>query len=486
MRFDDSSSSFVFPVGEISSTAVPSIGTSYNPVDATAGAISGIPDGADLDTQTDVQQQGNYTSIKDSTSFAIAVKLSLAASGGGWGASVGVAASASCTSVSTATSYMILYAAFLAQSTQQVDPDQQLTPDALAALNNGTFLQEYGTHFVSGYVYGYTCNLAYNYEFSREANYAAFSAQYTESESELGFNEKVSASIDVAMSQSKTKATQSGTTYCIGFAPRPVTDMVSMAGAIEDFKVACGTTSTTPIMLIVEPWTSLNQVREVLDPNGLTSGGPLDQLAELTNGLVYIQQTASSFISNGAYSGSTQYNNVQAILTTTSAELQAISQKLANVASGKDGPLTQSDVNAFAPAAPVLSSLRQAMAQFALSLQIEGTDLTSPCFDINGNQVTGAALAAGVTLNVDWSQNDDPYVLDPQLALLVARGDQASVFYIVRDRSSGELWMLAQATDSDGAQTSPTLLARGSMSPNPVKWVFSTDSSNTTISVSVA
>jgi hypothetical protein len=473
MLSDDSSSSFVFPVGDVTLIPLPSIGTSYNPVEGTAGTISGIPDDADLDRQENVQQTGSYTSIKDSNSFAAALKLSMAASGGGWGASVGVVASASCTTASTATSYSILYAALNSQYTQRVTPDQELTDDALAALNDGTFFQNYGTHFVSGYVYGYVCNLSYLYEFTSQANFAAFSADYSESTSELGFNDKTSASIDSAMKNSNTQSHQSIAPYCKGFLAPAVTSMKLMQDAIDSFNAARAVESQTPIMLIVEPWTSLDQVREVLDPNGLITGGPLEQLAELTNNFVYIQQTASNFINSGGYAGTTQFNKVQAILTTTTAKLEAISTKLAAVAAG--GPaLQQSDVDAFGPSAPVLSDLQGAMTQFAVNLQITGGVESSPCVDINGKPVDAAALAAGVTLYVDWASHDDPNVIDPQLSMLVATGALASVVYITGDRSTGELWILAQAQDG-GPENSPHLKARGNLNGEPessLNWNF--------------
>ena len=489
--FSTSTASFVFPVGKISGGALPSLGMGYDPIGGSpldAVGIGPVAPGSLAEQQIN-QNYGKYTSIRDHSTFQAAIKLGMTASGSGWGASVGIVADASCMTSSTATSYTIMYPGYLAQYSQSIGHTQALTDEAQAALKGGTFFADFGTHFVSGYVYGYTCNLAYVYQFNSEANYAAFSLKYSESESELGFNEQTSASIQSAVSASQTTVTISNPIYCVGFTPRPITqDMQTMAGAIEDFNAACKQKSDTPIMLIVEPWTSLDAVRKGMDPSGLSGGAVLQDFADLTNELVYIQQTIASFKLAGGYAGHTQWAQIRALEKEVEAELASVTAKLAAVANGTSGPLQPGDLDQFASPDPLRARMNDAMAKFSLYVKISDADVTSHCFDINGNPVTNAALNAGVVLSVDWTQSDDPYFAAPEVGYLVATGANTSVFYVGRDRSTGKLFLIAQASDSNGGQRSPSIEAWGSVNADPaqgLKWIFQTPSRSPTVQIAV-
>jgi hypothetical protein len=266
-----------------------------------------------------LSSQSQYFYIKDSSSFADAFHFSLSAGGGGWGSSYGMTADASALLQTSSLSQTIQFRGVMKQWQAIVAGDMPLAPDAAKILSQGTdaFTAAYGTHFVAGYIYGRSCNLSYNLNFSTLYLATEFSASYNEKVSELGFSESLQTSFSNALQRSNSSCQFTVSSYLQGFeAPAP-NDLASLEEVRKQYAPAGHDPgkdpydpTATPIFYVVYPWSYLAAVRSV---SGLGLGSTVAQLAALVNRLTHIANSCDQFLGSNAYAGATQLAAVRTV-----------------------------------------------------------------------------------------------------------------------------------------------------------------------------
>jgi hypothetical protein len=395
--------SLLFPATQ--GVTLPMIGQAFDPVNGIAPAISGFdppPDKA-LIALARVNNNSQYFSIYDASTFADATDFDLQTSGGGWGASVGMTFQASSRIQSDATSYTVHLNAAATSSQKTVKSETKLSPAAAKVLKGGVagFVEKYGTHFVAGYVYGKTCKLSYHLKFTSLSVKEQFQASYSESTSELGFSDSLSASLSNALSLSHTTCSIKIETNCIGFdytPPQKLSDLGTIASAYG----AATAETLSPVAIIVLPWSFLSEVSEAM---GTDLTGNTD-VADLVNALLYIQNSCSNFRAAQLYVGNTQFQNVSKVQAKVTAEVDAILALLSaananheTVSATDDGQQVTvqagSQTQSFPIAEPIVDEMNVALGRFAISwlayfqLGGMGSADTGPVMtDLQGNPIT--------------------------------------------------------------------------------------------------
>jgi hypothetical protein len=369
------SGALLFPLAQ--GQSVPAIGQAFDPVSGTAPAVTGFdpPADSELNLLTRVNDKSKYFSIYDASSFADATDFDLQTSGGGWGASVGMSLSASSRIQSNATTYTVHLNAAATSSQKVVNSGTALSPSAAARLAIGLdkFVAKYGTHFVAGYVCGKACKLSYHMKFSSLSVKEKFRASYSESTSELGFSDSLSASLSNALSLSHTNCTVDFESNCIGFnydPPSKIADLATIAAAYGKADAA----TLSPVAVVVMPWSFLAAVGDSLGTDLASS----PDLADLVNGLLYIQNSCGNFIARQLYAGNAQFQNVSRVRSKVGAEIGAILAILSaanksgdTVSATNDGQqvtLKAGDTSqSFALSQPIQEEMKFALDHFALS-----------------------------------------------------------------------------------------------------------------------
>jgi hypothetical protein len=260
----------------------------------------------------------------------------------------------------------IHFRAVAQKSQAMVTPDTALSADAakLLATEPDAFTQKYGTHFVAGYVYGKRCNLSYHLNFSTRDLATKFSATFSESESAVGFSESMHTSITNALTTSQSSCNFSVESDYRGFEPVSPQSITDLAKAVADYDKAAG--DTAPILLVICPWTYLNQVNAKF---GLPIDETLADLAVLTNKLILIKQSGQNFIDSSRFAGDSQWKAILNAGRPVQQELDAILALLRNC--NKSGqPVTRDAIDGFAPAEPLADQMNTALARFCLAFSV--------------------------------------------------------------------------------------------------------------------
>jgi hypothetical protein len=303
---------FTFPLA--TSDVVPAIGTSFDLVNGAPGVTTALhpPTADQIGTTPRNDHPSKYYYVRDADSFSDAFSFSMNAGGGGWGASYGMAAAASALLKTSSISQTITFRGATHTRQDVIKPDVSLSAEATKVMHKGeaAFIENYGTHFVAGYIYGKSCNLSYNLNFSTMDFASKFSASFSESESELGFSESMQTAIENALNTSKSHCQFSVDANMRGFKSIAPKDRADLVQVLADY-AADRPADETPVLLIVYPWNYLHAVAGSL--GGLSLSDPLSQVAMLMNKYIYIQQGCQNFIDSGLYAGATQLQKLSSI-----------------------------------------------------------------------------------------------------------------------------------------------------------------------------
>ena len=303
---DLSSAITLFPIPK--KFIVPPIGQSFDLVGGQPKDTIALHVSANRLEKTPSEAGGTkYFHLKDTNALSDALTFSMSARGGGWGASYGMTADASALLQTSSLTQTIHFRAVAQKSQAMVTPDTALSAEAAKLLNEGIeiFTQRYGTHFVAGYVYGKRCNLSYHLNFSTRDLATKFSATFSESTSEFGFSESMKTSITNALTTSQSSCSFSVESDYRGFEPVSPQSITDLAKVVADYDKAAG--DTAPILLVICPWTYLDQVNGKF---GLPIDDTLADLAVLTNKLILIKQTGKNFIDSSRFAGDSQWKAI--------------------------------------------------------------------------------------------------------------------------------------------------------------------------------
>jgi hypothetical protein len=367
----------LFPIPQ--SFVVPQIGQSFDLLGGRAGAAAAFDAGDQLVRTTPSTAGGSkFFYIKDANSFSEAMTFSMKTGGGGWGASYGMTADASALLQTSSLTQSIHFRGVGQASQAVIMPDVALSPAAAKILAQGmaAFTQRFGTHFVAGYVYGKSCYLSYELNFSTLSLATQFSGSFSESESIAGFSEDMQTKITNTLNESKSSCH-----FSVAFSYRGFDSVVSpanmadLAKVMTDYGAASG--DSTPVLLVIYPWTYLDQVNAASSA-GLPINDPLQDLALLTNKLIYLKQSSQNFIDADRFAGGTQWNAIRAAVQPVQKELDHIQTYLQSC-NANSTAVTEAAVDKFAPAEPLADQMNTALARsyIAFSVSVGGWNWTT-------------------------------------------------------------------------------------------------------------
>jgi hypothetical protein len=347
---------------------IPEVGQSFDLLGGQAGEAIALEAGSDQLQKTPNPGGGSkFFYVKDADTFSDAMTFSMKAGGGGWGASYGMTADASAL-VQTSSLTQSIHFRGVAHTTQSVvKPNATLSADAAKILAQGmdAFTQRYGTHFVAGYIYGKSCNLSFNLNFSTLDLATKFSSSFSESETAAGFGESMEASITNTMNSTKSSCSYSVESSYRGFISVSPQSMTDLAKVVADYDAASGDIGA--VLLIIYPWTYLDQVNDAAF--GLPMNDALQELAGLTNKLIYIKQSGQNFIDGGRFAGGSQWKAITSAGQPVQKELDGILGYLQSCnASGT--AVTEAAVDNFAPAEPLADQMNTALRRFCLAFSV--------------------------------------------------------------------------------------------------------------------
>jgi hypothetical protein len=362
---DLSSAITLFPIPK--KFIVPPIGQSFDLVGGQPKDTIALHVSANRLEKTPSEAGGSkYFHLKDTNALSDALQFSMSAGGGGWGASYGMTADASALLQTSSLTQTIHFRAVAQKSQAMVTPETALSADAAKLLNEGIeiFTQRYGTHFVAGYVYGKRCNLSYHLNFSTRDLATKFSATFSESTSEFGFSESMKTSITNALTTSHSSCSFGVESDYRGFEPVSPQSITDLAKVVADYDKAAG--DTAPILLVICPWTYLDQVSGKF---GLPIDDTLANLAILTNKLIMIRQSGQNFIDSGRFAGDSQWKAILNAGRPVQKELDDILALLRKCnTSGQ--PVTRDAIDGFAPAEPLADQMNTALQRFCLAFSV--------------------------------------------------------------------------------------------------------------------
>jgi hypothetical protein len=358
---------------------VPAIGQSFDLLSGQPGGAIALDASGDQLRATPIKAgKSSYFYLKDTNSFNEALSFSMSAGGGGWGANYGMTADASALLQTTSLTRTIHFRGVEQASQSMVNPEVAVSADAAKILVQGgmdAFVRRYGTHFVAGYVYGKTCNLSFHLSFSTLSLATQFSGTFNESESGLGFSENMQTSISNALSKSQSSCQFGVESNYRGFDSVSPASMTDLAKVVADYDAASDD-STAPVLLVICPWTYMNQINAA---SGLPINEALEDLASLTNKLVYIKQSSQNFINSNSYAGGSQWKAITNAEQPVQKEMDDILAFL-QTCNANGNPVTEEDINNFAAAEPLLDQMNTALQRFriAFSVVVAGWDVIDP------------------------------------------------------------------------------------------------------------
>ncbi|MEI9984328.1 MAG: hypothetical protein WDN69_14630 [Aliidongia sp.] len=293
------------------------------------------------------------------------------AGGGGWGASYGMTADASALVQTSALTQSIHFRGVAHTTQSVVSPNAALSADAAKILAQGmdAFTQRYGTHFVAGYIYGKSCNLSFNLNFSTLDVATKFSSSFSESETAAGFGESMQASITNTMNTTQSSCSFSVESSYRGFISVSPQSMTDLAKVVADYDAASGDTGA--VLLIIYPWTYLDQVNDA--SFGLPMSDALQELAALTNKLLYVKQSGQNFIDGGRFAGASQWQAITSAGQSVQKELDGILAYLQSC-NAKATAVTQAEVDHFPAAEPLADQMTTALRRFCLAFSVATPD----------------------------------------------------------------------------------------------------------------
>jgi hypothetical protein len=360
----------LFPIPQ--SAVVPAVGQCFNLLSGQMGEAIALDDGRGQLVKTANSGGGSkFFYVKDANTFSDAMSFSMKAGGGGWGASYGMTADASALVQTSALTQSIHFRGVAHTTQSVVSPKAALSADAAQKLAQGmdAFTQTYGTHFVAGYIYGKNCNLSFNLNFSTLAVATTFSSSFSESETAAGFGENMQASISNTMKTTNSSCSFTVESNYRGFASVSPQSMTDLAKVVADYDAAAG--DTTAVLLIIYPWTYLDQVTAA--SLGLPMNDAVQELAALTNKLLYIKQSGQTFIDGGRFAGASQLKAITRTGQSVQKELDGILGYLQSCNADATA-VTQAGVDRFPAAEPLADQMNTALRRFCLAFSVATPD----------------------------------------------------------------------------------------------------------------
>lgn len=475
-------SSYLFPAKQ--GQQLPIIGQGFDLIGAQAIAASAFDPPAASEMNVNVRENSNskYFAIFDKETFNDAAEFDYQTSGGGWGVQAGMSFSASSRVDSTSTTFTVHLNAAKTISQCVVKAGVMLSPQAaidLKSLGIGGFIAKYGTHFVAGYVFGKSCKASYNMSFHSLDMMLAFTAQYNESGSELGFSESTKANLANLTQTSQTKYTESVEANCVGFnavSPGNFADLITLKRQYDE----AAPSEKTAVSVIVLPWQYLDQLNQ--SSSGLKCNNS-DAVNTLLNDLTYIAGSSKKFVANRLYAGHTQLQNLRGVQARAEREQDSILKIVADsTASGtpvtvEDGDQLSVNGTLFPYAQDLLDDLKFAMEHFAISwkTQIAGgaNRLYTELKSLNGSPIQvspdgftvdgtgGTYFTWSIEGNDAWEGTRNTQTMSYSLAHFNAFPWNLA---IVLDRENGTIQCWGRGPDQTLAQNprSPVQVIRGS------------------------
>ena len=149
----------------------------------------------------------------------------------------------------------------------------------------------------------------------------------------------------------------------------------------------------TPIIVVIYPWTYLDEVSGTF---GLITNDALQDLAHLTNKLLYVKNTCRRFIDVHSYDGQVQLNAIRAVQKIAEQEAGDILDYLGQC-NARGTPVTPDRVSQFSPAEELTERMHHVLSSVALFAPV-----TVP---LKTGDVIALQADTGVYLS-RWSDND--------------------------------------------------------------------------------
>jgi len=313
---------YIFPVTRLDLR--PEIGSGFDVSKGEVLQSIGIEDGSLGKEENTLDIKANSFYVNNEDNYSLALEFALDAGGSGIGAAYGVVARAGALMKTSSRTQSIHFRGIKTETQATVSHRSRPTDAAKKSTRSiESFFEEYGTHFVAGYVYGKRCNLSCLLKFSSYEQAVAFSGAYKQSAGAVNFNNQLEAKLKAASSKSGTSYTMELDYDFRGF-DAGVEGSKNKLDELEKIRLAFfdARASHTPIFCIVRPWSYLETFKHL--PSGLKRSGELRDITNKFNKLDFIDRSCDDFQDGHQYVGGTQLAKIRAI----QAEARAFKQQI--------------------------------------------------------------------------------------------------------------------------------------------------------------
>lgn len=403
------------------------MGHGFDPVNGVALAEQGFsPTNPVVNSTPQTVPDSQYNFVYDKNSLQVSLDFVQKAHGKGWGANVNEEIAAQFSSSFNSQRVSIYYYATTQESNEVIDKTtQKLSPLAKKILQEEgyeAFCNRYGTHFISGVVYGSGCYIAYHMEFTSASAQAAFQSSFSESYKGFGVNESMSEQINAAAVASKTNGQVDIKQSYYGFSPQQPCHNADDIARIQDEYQLELVNPDSPIeaqivQVSVSPWDSLDEVYAIIQGDTISSLGVHSELGVVYNEVAYCHQSAMNFWKRKLFTGYSQFDLMNKFREDASIMLNEIIELVDEENNGT--PIDPKVITEYYEKAAILSSRYETTAnRFALSWYYyypDGQGMTGILPNIDGSTPQPEFFAnlnlwgVGGTTYCEWPTGDNTF-----------------------------------------------------------------------------